>query len=158
MASKIKYPCIKDGRLYVATEYQKFPPLIGFLEWRLEDMGCTDIQHKMECKYQDKSPFALYRYVIHCKVPDRWPKEADVEIIIPNSEGGTVSFIIIQRSEDIDNLPTIDHESLRPHGRWIQAESAGGQAQQECSCCGSKWPEYARFFAYCPYCGAKMED
>ena len=55
-------------------------------------------------------------------------------------------------------MQTIDPESLRPHGRWIQAESAGGQAQQECSCCGSKWPEYAKFFAYCPYCGAKMED
>lgn len=56
MASKIKYPCIKDGRLYVATEYQKFPPLTGFLEWDLERLGCTDIQHKMECKYQDEPP------------------------------------------------------------------------------------------------------
>ena len=53
---------------------------------------------------------------------------------------------------------TIGPESLRPHGRWIQAESAWGQAQHECSCCGCKWPEYAQFFAYCPYCGAKMED
>lgn len=60
--------------------------------------------------------------------------------------------------EIIDRQPIIDPESLRPHGHWILAESDWGQAQRECSCCGSKWPEYARFFAYCPYCGAKMED
>lgn len=60
--------------------------------------------------------------------------------------------------EIIDRQPTIDPESLRPHGHWIQTKSAWEQKQLECSCCGSKWPEYARFFAYCPYCGAKMED
>ena len=60
--------------------------------------------------------------------------------------------------EDIDAAPTIDPESLRPHGRWIQVESAWEQKQLECSCCGCKWPGYARFFAYCPYCGAKMEN
>ena len=54
--------------------------------------------------------------------------------------------------------PTIDPESLRPHGHWIQTKSAWRQKQLECSCCGSKWPEYAKFFAYCPYCGAKMEE
>ena len=58
----------------------------------------------------------------------------------------------------IDEQPTIDPESLRPHGHWIQTKSAWEQKQLECSCCGSKWPEYARFFAYCPYCGAKMEN
>ena len=57
----------------------------------------------------------------------------------------------------IENAPTIDPESLRAHGHWIQEESDWGQAQRECSCCGCKWLEYARFFAYCPYCGAKME-
>ena len=59
---------------------------------------------------------------------------------------------------EIQSAPTIDPESLRPHGHWIQTKSAWEQKQLECSCCGSKWPEYARFFAYCPYCGAKMED
>ena len=58
----------------------------------------------------------------------------------------------------IDEQPTIDPESLRPHGRWIQVESAWEQKQLECSCCGCKWPGYARFFAYCPCCGAKMEN
>ena len=58
----------------------------------------------------------------------------------------------------IDNQPIIDPESLRPRGHWIQTKSAWEQIQYKCSCCGSKWPEYARFFAYCPYCGAKMED
>lgn len=56
------------------------------------------------------------------------------------------------------DAPTIDTESLWPHGRWIQTKSAWEQKQLECSCCGSKWPEYAKFFAYCPYCGAKMEN
>lgn len=59
--------------------------------------------------------------------------------------------------EIIDRQPAIDDESLRPRGRWIQVESAWGQKQLECSCCGSKWPEYARFFVHCPICGAKME-
>ena len=66
--------------------------------------------------------------------------------------------VCLEMLKIIDRQPTIDPESLRPHGRWIQVESAWGQAQHECSCCGCKWPEYARFFAYCPYCGAKMED
>ena len=60
--------------------------------------------------------------------------------------------------EIINRQPTIDPESLRPHGHWIQVESAWEQKQLECSCCGSKWPEYARFFAYCPNCGAKLEN
>lgn len=60
--------------------------------------------------------------------------------------------------EIIDRQPTIDPESLRPHGCWIRTETASWQVQYKCSCCGSKWPEYARFFAYCPYCGAKMEN
>ena len=60
--------------------------------------------------------------------------------------------------EDIDAAPTIDPESLRPHGCWIRTETALWQVQYKCSCCGCKWPGYARFFAYCPYCGAKMEN
>lgn len=72
--------------------------------------------------------------------------------------GALGATVTIATHELIDKQPTIDPESLRPHGRWIQAESAWGQKQLECSCCGSKWPEYARFFAYCPICGAKMED
>ena len=55
-------------------------------------------------------------------------------------------------------MQTIDPESLRPHGHWIQTKSAWGQKQLECSCCGSKWPEYAKFFAYCPYCGAEFDE
>lgn len=58
----------------------------------------------------------------------------------------------------VENAPTIDPESLRPHGRWIRTETALWQVQYKCSCCGCKWPAYAQFFAYCPYCGAKMED
>ena len=55
----------------------------------------------------------------------------------------------------IDDMPTIDPESLRPHGHWIRIEHDSGQVGYKCSCCGSKWPVYAQFFAYCAYCGAK---
>ena len=100
MANKIKYPCIKDGRLYTASEYQESPPLMNFLAWDMERLGCTDIQHKMECKYGDKPPRMLYREVIHGKVPDRWPKEADVELFVPSSVGGTFALVIIQRNAE----------------------------------------------------------
>lgn len=86
-----------------------------------------------------------------------WLNEISKDItndIYQGSEGDGIAACL----EEIREAPTIDPESLRPHGRWIQAESAWGQAQHECSCCGCKWPEYAQFFAYCPYCGAKMED
>ncbi len=98
--NKIKYLCIKDGRLYVATEYQEYPPLTGFLELALERLGCTDIQHKMECKYQGEPQLELYRYVIHGKVPDRWPKEADVEIFAPGPAVGTLTVVITQRNTE----------------------------------------------------------
>lgn len=56
----------------------------------------------------------------------------------------------------IENAHTIGPESLQPHGRWIRIKHNSEQVGYECSCCGSKWP-YVQFFAYCPYCGAKME-
>ena len=57
----------------------------------------------------------------------------------------------------IDKQPTIDPESLRPHGKWARVKGdSGGQVGYRCSCCGSKWP-IVQFFVYCPYCGAKME-
>lgn len=64
----------------------------------------------------------------------------------------------VSACEIIDGQPTIDPESLRPHGKWARVKGdSGGQVGYRCSCCGSKWPIYVQFFVYCPYCGAKME-
>ena len=68
-----------------------------------------------------------------------------------------ITDIIDSIIKALDSSPTIDPESLRPHGCWIRTETASWQVQYKCSCCGCKWPAYAQFFAYCPYCGSKME-
>ena len=55
----------------------------------------------------------------------------------------------------IKEAPTINPESLRPHGKWFPDPH-----DWICSKCG-KWLELADGNAdmnYCPHCGAKMED
>lgn len=81
------------------------------------------------------------------KAVDKWGKDGTVQIT-------WMVDLIVKR---IDDTPTIAPESLRPHGCWIRTETASWQVQYKCSCCGCKWPAYAQFFAYCPYCGSKME-
>lgn len=50
--------------------------------------------------------------------------------------------------DDIGNAPTIDLESLRPHGEWHRTTS-----DYECSKC--QYPmDYIT--PYCPNCGAEM--
>ena len=54
---------------------------------------------------------------------------------------------------DIEKVPTIDPESLRPKGRWIKEENG----VIVCSECGEEheWEDYRA--TYCEDCGAKME-
>lgn len=60
--------------------------------------------------------------------------------------------------EVVDEMPTIDPESLRPHGRWEEGES-GFLVCSECAdvfileewLADGKWK-------YCPNCGAKMDE
>lgn len=61
---------------------------------------------------------------------------------------------------DIDNLPTINPERLRPMAHWVhkQTKLPGGVLQvEECSLCECQMWRKTNF---CPDCGArmKMED
>ena len=60
---------------------------------------------------------------------------------------------------EIENLPTIDPESLRPVAHWEESVCFD-DTFWVCSNC--KFPSEAiaapRLYHYCPNCGAKMED
>lgn len=58
----------------------------------------------------------------------------------------------------IDDCPTIEPESLIPHGKWIEYEASDSDLDPRCRCskCGSVETPLARH-SYCPNCGAKMD-
>lgn len=60
--------------------------------------------------------------------------------------------------DDIENAPTIDLESLRPHGEWKHTSSSADPFCEiwECSCCGAE-DENGCCYNYCPNCGARMD-
>ena len=55
----------------------------------------------------------------------------------------------------INRMPTIDPESLRPHGEWVLIPPTVPFETYKCSLCGAKVVYAAP--NYCPICGAKME-
>ena len=57
-----------------------------------------------------------------------------------------------------EKCPTIDPDSLKPHGRWIEYEASDSDLDPRCRCskCGSVETPLARH-SYCPNCGAKMD-
>lgn len=56
--------------------------------------------------------------------------------------------------EIIDRQPTIDPESLRPHGKWVDSSFYHDRPLcYDCSNCGFKLMYKPN---YCPNCGAKM--
>lgn len=65
--------------------------------------------------------------------------------------------------EEIREAPTVDLESLRPHGRWIFHHMTGSQAYYaHCSEC-RKLKHFAsendeKKERYCFWCGARMEE
>ena len=75
----------------------------------------------------------------------------------------TASWLLDQVLHDIQAMPTIDPESLRPHGRWVCVNPAYGR--YECSVCNSADEDCSDYYGahnvntqdFCPYCGAKME-
>lgn len=61
---------------------------------------------------------------------------------------------------DIDNLLTIDPESLRPRSYWEDVYQTGPCSfSGRCHACGVRndIPPVEQAY-YCPHCGAKMED
>lgn len=60
----------------------------------------------------------------------------------------------------IEQAPTIDPKSLRPEGRWVPCGTLRGYLV--CSVChgcyvSDDWPD-GKKWAYCPHCGARMEE
>ena len=59
--------------------------------------------------------------------------------------------------QEVDEIPSIGPESLRPTAKWIEAPDEGADGSWEaCSRCAweSRWA--ASKYKYCPNCGARM--
>lgn len=59
---------------------------------------------------------------------------------------------------DIDTMPTIDPESLRPTAHWIVTKTnVCGINRYECSSCGAvRYKASALHLKYCQHCGKRM--
>lgn len=59
-----------------------------------------------------------------------------------------------------DAIPTIDPESLRPHGEWVglTIDNYSDCAIFECSQCKTATGILRPTWKFCPHCGARMED
>ena len=62
----------------------------------------------------------------------------------------------------IMEIPTIDPDDLRPHGKWIKIETTFDEEYAQCGeefgvpdCCS--FEEYVPNVNYCSNCGAKMD-
>ena len=77
------------------------------------------------------------------------------KIPLKNGHVQTIEAISVR---EIENAPTIDPESLRPHGEWVYGEDIDIQ----CSACGADAltaGDYRQVKSnYCPNCGAKMGE
>lgn len=74
-----------------------------------------------------------------------------------NLSRGILRFddVEIAEKEQIDRMPTIDPESLRPHGKWKVTHTPTENAV--CQNCGIHFQAYYAQYPYCPRCGAKMD-
>lgn len=64
-------------------------------------------------------------------------------------------YLAIQH--EIEKLPTIDPESLRPTAHWIKHGYVCGENEYECSACHeTEWRTSASRMKYCMFCGARM--
>ena len=77
------------------------------------------------------------------------------KIPLKNGHVQTIEAISVR---EIENAPTIDLESLRPHGEWKHTSSSADPFCEiwECSCCGAE-DENGCCYNYCPNCGARMD-
>lgn len=76
----------------------------------------------------------------------------EVESAFHGALGITVTGAV---HEIIDRQPTIDPESLRPHGKWVKEPFS---SRCVCTNCKSVFPEWIRVYNYCPLCGARMME
>ena len=60
--------------------------------------------------------------------------------------------------QEVDEIPTIDPESLRPTAKWIVTKTAVcGMYRYECSSCGAlRFRATALHLNYCSNCGKRM--
>lgn len=78
----------------------------------------------------------------------------DADELKKRAECGEFDAVVIY---EIDIMPTIDPESLRPTAEWIEAPDEGADGSWEaCSSCAweSRWA--ASQYKYCPHCGKRM--
>lgn len=77
-----------------------------------------------------------------------------VESMVWRDDQGMISSID-DVLDTIDTAPTIDPESLRPHGKWVKEPFS---SRCVCTNCKSVFPEWIRVYNYCPLCGARMME
>lgn len=62
--------------------------------------------------------------------------------------------------ELIESEPTIDPDTLRPHGEWKFGKNHGEFVEATCTVCDGillvKWYDELSHFRFCPNCGADM--
>ena len=59
--------------------------------------------------------------------------------------------------DDIDCMPTIDPETLRPTAHWIDRGYVCGEHEYECSACHqTEWRTSDKRMKYCMFCGKRM--
>lgn len=93
--------------------------------------------------------------------------EADLKKDLAEEEakGKTADILFCESIEDeladLENLPTVDPESLRPTAKWIIVRRMADGAECKCGSCGRKevFTTFDRHteHAYCCRCGCKME-
>lgn len=80
------------------------------------------------------------------------------------AKGKSVDILFCESIEDelsdLENLPTIDPESLRPVAR-LEPVDPESDVKFKCSKCegviSTDW-DGSEYFEYCPYCGARVKD
>lgn len=82
-------------------------------------------------------------------------KKRTVKVGFPDApECGEFDAVAIY---EIDIMPTIGPESLRPTAHWIKHGYVCGENEYECSACHeTEWRTSEKRMKYCMFCGARM--
>lgn len=80
-------------------------------------------------------------------------KKRATKVMFPDApECGEFDAVAV---DDIDCMPTIDPETLRPTAHWVFG-STMGHSWMKCSRCLVSQDGQTAVFGYCPNCGARM--